>query len=143
MTEKQIKTGLYVSIAITGLLVLGFIGETLGIWGGTGGGTSSRSGNIYMMCDSTGDSYELSRDEFRKLMQEKSPEGMMGPMMGPMGGGMMAYKCQICGQDDAFIAQKCQKCGEVFTMDYQITDDYPDRCPACDYSRIEEMRNKR
>ena len=127
-----------VSIGVTMVLVLGFIGETMGLFGGGSVGGSNKPIVILCANPECAKSYEVSRDEFRQLMQDMGPGGMM-PMMPPV------LKCKFCGEKSAYIAQKCEKCGAVFVPNYMDSSNkYPDACPECGYSRIEEMRkNKR
>lgn len=99
-----------------------------------GGGGSSRrvKGNktIQLMCvneDCLVD-YEVTREEFRELMVGQRP--MME----------ISFVCKECDEQTAYIATKCESCEVVFIPDYQATDDYPDRCPDCGYSKTEEER---
>ncbi|NIA17372.1 MAG: hypothetical protein GWO86_03390, partial [Planctomycetes bacterium] len=119
-----------VSIGVTMVLVLGFIGESMGLFGSGVGSGSNKP--IVMLCANPkcGKSYEISRSEFQKLMQDMGPGGMM-PMMQPV------FKCKFCGEKSAYIAQKCEKCGAVFVPDYtDQSNEYPDTCPECGYSRL-------
>ena len=77
--------------------------------------------------------YEISTDDFRKLMTDRGPGAMMMPGMGPQ-----AFTCQECGEESAFMAVKCGQCSFVFVQSYDGSQDYPDRCPECDYSATEE-----
>ena len=141
-----ISIGLYVSIAITGVLVIGFVAETTGLIGGDSAGGSSSNAPITMLCANPdcGVTLEVNRDEYRDMMQEQmensegGPMGMMMPGMGPM-----VMTCTECDEKSLYMARKCEECEEVFIEDYTITDDYPDRCPECGYSRMEDMRENR
>lgn len=83
--------------------------------------------------------YEVTIEEYRKTMMESSGGGMMMMMeMGPM-----AVECKECGEKSAYVAEVCEKCGEVFIPDYTDPEDYPDRCPECGYSKMEERYSKR
>ncbi len=79
---------------------------------------------------------ELTRKEYRENMQDSggamNPMAMMGPSL---------IECPECGEMSATIAIKCKECENVFIQ--QVGgDDYPDRCPECDYSAIEERRGE-
>jgi ribosomal protein L40E len=50
--------------------------------------------------------------------------------------------CEKCGEQSVFRAMQCKKCGKIFFME-AVSEDYPDKCPECGYSRIEELRSKR
>jgi len=47
--------------------------------------------------------------------------------------------CKECGEQSIYRAVKCEKCGSVFFYG-QAGEDYPDRCPQCSYSKMEEER---
>jgi predicted Zn-ribbon and HTH transcriptional regulator len=49
--------------------------------------------------------------------------------------------CQSCGKKGVFEAIKCSKCGHVFFPGNRVKD-FPDRCPECKYSEMEEKRKK-
>jgi len=138
MQSDWAKKGLIISIIITGVLVVGFIAETVGIIGGEGGGGGGPT-EVYFMCFNPDceATYSMSIDEYRELMAQMGPM-MMGPMMGQT----MAFECKECGQQTAYIATKCPKCGAIFMMDYE-SDDYADRCPECGYSKTEELLKER
>ena len=138
MQKHWSQIGLMISIGVTMVLVLGFVGESMGPFGGNSGGGSSNE-PIVMLCanPACGKDYEISRNELQELMQEMGPGGMM-PMMQPV------LKCKFCGEKSAYIAQKCEKCGTVFVPNYMDPgNEYPDACPECGYSKIEEMRNNK
>ena len=44
--------------------------------------------------------------------------------------------CQQCREESVYRAVKCKNCGLVFEMG-TISGDYNDRCPKCDYSKLE------
>lgn len=52
-----------------------------------------------------------------------------------------ALKCEKCGQPSAYAAVKCGKCGLVFEAG-AVKNDFPDKCPKCKYSKIEDERKK-
>jgi predicted RNA-binding Zn-ribbon protein involved in translation (DUF1610 family) len=138
MEGNGIKIGLIVSVALAVCLSIGMAVETM--WGGEGGGSADTK--IWFKCanPACNAAYSLTVDEFQKLQGDN-------PMM-MMPGQQMAYKCQKCGQQSAYVARKCPKCGEVFVMQMgmsapgQQNQDYPDKCPKCGYSAMEEMAKK-
>ena len=140
-----ISIGLYVSIAITGVLVIGFVAETTGLIGGDSAGGSSSNAPITMLCANPdcGVTLEVSRDEYRDMMQEQmensegGPMGMMMPGMGPM-----VMTCTECDEKSLYMARKCEKCEKcegVFIEDYN----YPIRGPECGFRGMEDLRNNR
>jgi ribosomal protein L40E len=49
--------------------------------------------------------------------------------------------CPKCGQESGYRAEKCEKCGFIFERG-AVAGDFPDRCPKCGYSAMEEARKK-
>jgi hypothetical protein len=133
---KWTKIGLYASIGLTGILILGFLGETIGLFGGGDAGGYDANAKMYLLCANPAckAESEITVEDYSKMMQEMGPGGMMGPMMGPM-----AVNCPKCNKKSAYMAEKCEKCGVVFVPNYQSGDEYPDKCPGCGYSKYEEM----
>lgn len=87
---------------------------------------------------------ELSRDEYRDMMleeinnSESGPMGMMMPGMGPM-----VMTCPECEKKSLYMAKKCEKCNTVFIEDYTKANDWPDRCPKCNFSKMETLRKRK
>jgi hypothetical protein len=111
--------------------------------GGSGGATGDAK--IWFKCvnPDCNQAYSLTPDEFAKA-QGDNP---IGPMMMMMPGQQpQAFKCQKCGQQSAYMAQQCEKCKEVFIMQMpvpgQANQDFPDRCPKCGYSAIEDAEKQ-
>jgi len=52
-----------------------------------------------------------------------------------------AMICRYCGEQSVYEAVKCANCGLVFEKRYGDAD-FPDRCPKCGYSTMEEERKK-
>jgi hypothetical protein len=136
MDEDVKKKVLIVVSVVIICIALAIAGKTM--FGGGGGGGD---GKIWFKCvnPKCNAAYSLSPDEFTKLQGDS-------PMMIP--GQMQAFKCQKCGQQSAYMAQKCEnkKCGEVFILQMgspgQANQDFPDRCPKCKYSVIEQMEKE-
>lgn len=102
----------------------------------TGGGGGSRSNEpVQMLCmnEECEMDFELSTEEYREYMMQG---GMMGP--GPMA--QSPIECSECGMQSAFRAIMCKECEAIFMQDYS-SGDFPDRCPECDYSDIEDRRD--
>ena len=133
------KKRVMVAIVVICLITAGVITFIFNNPFSSGGGSR---GPMQMLCvnPDCGYAFEISQKEFREQMMEKGPAGqmMMGPMAAPP-----AFTCPKCGEQSAYMATKCPKCGKVFINDYSITDDYPDRCPECGYSAMEERYDKR
>jgi hypothetical protein len=135
--SKNVKLIVAVACLVLAAIILSWnFGLFSGEGGGGGGNTVIWFKCVNPDCNST---YSLKPEEFAKIQSESG----MGPMM-MMPGQQQAFKCQKCSQQSAYMAQKCEKCGEVFIMSMAPpaageTPDYPDRCPKCSHSAIEEM----
>ena len=95
---------------------------------------------IQMLCanEECNAEYEVTPEQFRETMVAGG-----GPGSGLMRGlGPRRFVCMECEEESAFVAMKCTRCGFVFTQNYVDTLDYPDRCPECDYSEIEDRQSK-
>lgn len=139
MQEKQLKIALLVSVAVTALLIVGFVIESLTNSSGGGITSSTRSGGIWMLCDNPDceAAYEVTQEEFNELLKSKG-QIIFGP--GVMS--RLTFICKECGQETAHRGMECQKCGALFIPE-DGTGDYPDRCPECGYSATEEKIKKR
>ena len=132
-TKKKILT-------ITMVACLGLAAVITFATGGffKGGPKVRASDTMTLLCvnpECGGDS-EITREEYRESM-ENSGVGGMGPMamMGPT-----PVECPECGEMSATIALRCKECEHVF-IQQMGSDDYPDRCPECEYSDIENRRD--
>lgn len=78
-----------------------------------------------------GVTYKLSGAEFKELFH--NPKSPVMP-------GQEVFPCRVCGRNTATVAQECEKCTEVFIMNHMSLQQgsYPDKCPRCGYSTIEE-----
>ena len=92
-------------------------------------------GTMQMLCvnEECNAEYEATAEQFRETRVPSGPIGTGGRGLGPQ-----TFVCLECGEESAFVATKCVQCGFVFTQSYDDTDDYPDRCPECDHSAIED-----
>ncbi|OHB44124.1 MAG: hypothetical protein A2178_03400 [Planctomycetes bacterium GWC2_49_10] len=104
------------------------------------GGGGGEDVDIVMLCTNAkcDKAYKLKPAEFQEMM---SKQGGMDPMM-MMGGMSASFECKFCKQKTASIAYECPKCKSVFVqpnpMMGGMSNDYPDRCPDCKFSQIEE-----
>ena len=98
---------------------------------------SSARGPAQMLCTNPdcGKAYDMSRHDFDKKRRELAtgPGASLGVM-----GQMPPITCPHCGQESARVAIKCKKCEKVYVPDPNIRGGYPDRCPGCGHSAIEE-----
>ena len=97
------------------------------------------SGPIQMLCTNPdcGKTYVMSRDEFNRISQE-ARGGQMGEDGLPTPRRRVTFTCPSCGQESGHVAKKCKKCANVFIGGASPADKFPDKCPACGYSEMEE-----
>jgi DNA-directed RNA polymerase subunit M/transcription elongation factor TFIIS len=105
--------------------------------GGSAGLDSiSDTEQVWMKCRSCNASYEMSRKQYYKDINEKATANATAMMFTP------PLTCQKCQKNSAFLAEKCPNCGEVF-ISGSIPNDFPDRCPKCKHSKTEDSRKAR
>jgi hypothetical protein len=127
--SKNVK--IIVSIACLALAI-GVLYFTTDIFSGSGGGGGG--GKTWMKCvnPDCNQAYSVTPQEFRQMQGENALDMM------PMSQGPPVFKCLKCGQESAYIAQQCEKCKNVFINGEAGDETYPDRCPKCGYSYLEE-----
>ena len=143
MDDSKRKT-VMVGIVITCIVLA--VGIT--VYNNTGS-PPGRKDKVLMMCSDPdcGETFEMTGDEYIKQSQEAGGDevGGMGGMMdiGPVGV-TPTVTCRHCGKDSAKLTTKCEKCDYVFIMNYEAPaeGEYPDRCPECKYSAMEESINR-
>jgi hypothetical protein len=134
MDEDKRKKVMLALIIVCLVLAIGI--SVVTNMGGGGGSGSGSNAPVQMLCmnEACEADFELDSEEYRQQMMQG---GMMGP--GPMA--QMPCECPECGEMSAFRAVKCKECEAVFLQDY-TSGDFPDRCPECNYSDIEAIREK-
>ena len=132
--DESKKKQIMISIVVI-CLVLATVIAIVNFMGGRSGGGSRSTGPVPLLCvnEECGNEFEMDREELTQQMMKS------GALMGPMGMGPQALTCPECNEQSAFQAVKCNKCQASFIKDYS-SGDFPDRCPECDYSAIEEAR---
>jgi len=133
MTE-ELKKYLLIGIAIVCLSIGGII--MYRSFSGGSSGTAGGNRDIALMCSSCG-GFEIPVDEFRELMSSQGPMGRMMP-----GQQNMAMKCPKCSNKTCYMAQKCQQCENIYVFGQARDQKYPDRCPKCSFSMIEDRQKK-
>lgn len=86
---------------------------------------------VNLKCNGGNTVYEMSLKEYRDFQKEHSAEETTPALI-----------CSKCGKGSAFEAMKCPQCGNVFIAGESGPQDFPDRCPKCKYSALEEAKNK-
>jgi hypothetical protein len=81
--------------------------------------------------------YEMNEKEYYKQMREQ-PFDPDAPSAPPL-------TCEKCGKPSLYLAIKCANpaCGIVFFKGAAGPNDFPDRCPKCRISKMEEDRKQR
>lgn len=132
MQRHWSQTGLMVSIGITLILVLGFLGESMNLFSNS---ISNQPVTLLCVNPECDKDYEISRDEVQEMIREDGENGMAPMMEQPR------FRCKFCDEQSAYTARKCKKCETIFIPDYSSNvEGYPDTCPECGYSRTEEER---
>jgi DNA-directed RNA polymerase subunit RPC12/RpoP len=104
--------------------------------------TSERSGTasidssqkVWVRCNnpSCGAEYQMpAKEYFEGITKARTSPTEIPPLV-----------CEKCKQESLYQAEKCPKCGKLFFYSRKKGGDYPDRCPHCSYSPMEEARNK-
>lgn len=101
-----------------------------------GGGGLEATRDMALLCTTCG-GFEIPMKEFQDIMS-KNTQDMMMPMLG--GPGAITIMCPKCHKKTCYMAQKCQKCKNIFVFGQAKDPQYPDRCPKCKFSEIEDMQ---
>lgn len=134
MDEERKK---YVMIGIVVVCIALAAGITYFNMGGSGGGSGTRA--VTMLCDSCEATYELSSEEFKQAARDSGAgQNPMMRMRGPM-----IFPCKECGEIAAYRATKCPECGEAFVTGDAGDQKYPDKCPSCGHSAIEQRMQRK
>ena len=76
--------------------------------------------------------YEMSKRDYFEFLKEN---------MSPLSAATPPLACEQCGEESIYRAVRCEDCEVVFFYG-EIQGDFKDRCPECDFSKIESLRNK-
>ena len=127
-TKKYLAIGLVaICLVVSGTVFYrSFFGNSTGAAGG--------NQDMALLCTTCG-GFEIPADEFRELMSKQGPGMMMG-----MPGQQMVMECPKCAKKTCYMAQKCEQCEAIFVFGQAREQSYPDRCPKCSFSRIEDRQ---
>jgi hypothetical protein len=82
------------------------------------------------------------RDYFEYLAAHPpTPEQFTARMGDPNMKFLIPLVCRNCGEEGVYPAEKCEKCGIVFVR-CSVPSDFADRCPECNYSKTEVLRQE-
>jgi hypothetical protein len=84
--------------------------------------------SVALKCTECG-GFEVTLDEFNDILSKGS---------GGMGFGPKIVDCPKCGKHTCYVAQKCQKCQNIFVSGEANDERFPDRCPKCGFSKVED-----
>jgi len=94
------------------------------------------SEQVWVKCRSCGASYQMGKKQYYEETSKKMAANPTPMMITP------PLTCQKCGKDTVSLAEKCPNCGEVFFTG-SVPNDFPDRCPKCKHSKVEDSRKAR
>ncbi len=132
------KNTIYAIIIAACILVAVLVFVKTRSGGSSGGGLDSISDAdmVWMKCRACNGSFEMSRKQYYKDISEKAAANATAMMLTP------PLPCQKCSKNAAFLAEKCANCGEIF-ISGTVQNDFPDRCPKCKHSKVEDSRKAR
>ena len=133
--NDETKKYVGIAVAVICLLIAGTIIYRTMFSDGPGGAGGNR--DVALLCTTCG-GFEIPADEFRDLMSKN-----LDPMMMGMPGQPMAIPCPKCGKKTCYMAQKCPQCEHIFVFGQARDQNYPDRCPKCGFSEIEDRQKNR
>jgi len=107
---------------------------------GNGKGDVGGNRDMALLCTTCG-GFEIPTNEFRDLMSKQRPPTPSMMMQRP--GQPMVLECPKCGQKTCYVAQKCPQCENIFVFGQAKDQNYPDRCPKCGFSSIENRQKNR
>jgi hypothetical protein len=83
---------------------------------------------VCLLCRRCQHSWQMrKRDYFEYMLEHQDPNSWFPPEV----------FCPNCRENGGWKAKKCGKCGFIFQIGDGVHD-FPDRCPNCRYSYIEE-----
>ena len=91
-----------------------------------------KGSDIQMLCSACGYSFTFSSQEYDEIRKNNIQK--RGSARGSV------FECPKCLKVAAQKAIKCPKCGNVFFADWGREKGYPDSCPKCGFSEIEQKQ---
>lgn len=91
---------------------------------------------VWVKCKACGAVYEIGKRQYYEEISGKVRAGGAALMVAP------PLTCRKCSKDTVFRAEKCPTCDEIFLVG-SVPNDFPDRCPKCKHSKIEDLRRAR
>ena len=128
MDEDKRKTVMII-VAISCICLAAFITYWMNFRGGDPRLSPDRP--VYFKCLNKKCGYV--KETTAKNMNEEMDQYLQPSMMDL---GPTRYQCPECNKRSMFVADKCSKCDTVFVQ--RTSEEYPDRCPKCKYSALEE-----
>lgn len=87
-----------------------------------------------MLCSACGYSFTVSSQEYVAMLKNQRQTG--DPSIGNV------FQCPNCSKIAVQKSLQCPECENCFIPDWSRKDDYPDRCPKCNFSEIEQKERK-
>jgi hypothetical protein len=136
--EESRKKPIMIAVIVVCLGVAAFI-TFRGRGGGDGLDDIPDDAMVWVKCNnpSCNAEYEMNEKEYYRQMKEQ-PFDPDAPSAPPL-------TCEKCGKPSLYLAMKCGNpaCGIVFFKGAAGSNDFPDRCPKCRISKMEEERKRR
>jgi len=137
--EESRKKPIMIAVIVVCLGAAAFITFRGGSGGGGGFEDIPNDATVWVKCNnpSCNAEYEMNEKEYYKQMREQ-PFDPDAPSAPPL-------TCEKCGKPSLYLAIKCANpaCGIVFFKGAAGPNDFPDRCPKCRISKMEEDRKQR
>jgi hypothetical protein len=129
--EKHNKKNIILGVICACLVFAGII--TFATRLDSSGGINALKGMTWAKCsdENCGHEYQIDLKEYYQYVQENRVSPIAVPPL----------LCPKCQELAVYKAVKCNNCGLVF-FEGIISGDFDDRCPECDYSKLEEKRRE-
>lgn len=129
MTDET-KKYLAIGFTVVSVAIAGFIFYRT-IFGGNS--APAANADVALYCTDCG-GFEIEVEQYREILS-KNPESMMMPMMPAQ---QKPMECPKCGKEACYPAQKCLECEAIYVFGQSKDKEYPDRCPDCGFSQMED-----
>jgi hypothetical protein len=130
--EQSTKQRVTMAASIVAIIVAGFF-IFKGMYGCERKAPLPKTMSLLCVNPDCGAVTEMETKAFQEFVAEEGKKQAATMMMvGPP-----VCTCPKCGKSTAHVAERCPKCDKVFLLT-PGSEDFPDRCPGCGYSRYEE-----
>ena len=133
--DESMKKPIMIAVIVVCLVLAGVITWRTRRGGGGGLNSIPADAKVLVKCANSecGAEYEVGRREYYAFLKKN---------MNPLLNSNPPMTCTQCGKPSIYPAVKCEKCGNVFFKNAGKPGDFPDRCPKCEYSKMEDERKR-